>query len=161
MWHTAVDHLLERAVQKKTLLIIAFGVGFVSFRSQRFIPPKTASLQSSDPSELVQQFEPTLKKKKGGHCVALAKTFELRILIFTILTRWKYKLGKTSSPEHCLRLDRWQGPPHVNNVNHHETVLLFKVSSRREGSLFIEVIPSVKIFLVWLKCLPQNYALHL
>ena len=82
------------------------------YPSQNCLSSKFGSIRTS-PAVWVD-----FKKKKRGHCVALAKTFELRILIFTILTRWKYKLGKTSSPEHCLRLDRWQGPPHVNNVNH-------------------------------------------
>ena len=30
--------------------------------------------------------------------------------------------GKQKVPEHCLKLERWQGPPHVNKVKQHETV---------------------------------------
>ena len=32
------------------------------------------------------------------------------------------------SPEHCLELGRWQGPPHINKVKQYETVLSLKVS---------------------------------
>ena len=39
-------------------------------------------------------------------------------------------------PEDCLKLERWQGPPHVNKAKQHETVLSFKVS------LFIQFIQS-------------------
>ena len=31
-------------------------------------------------------------------------------------------MKKVKSPEHCLKLERWQGPPHVNNVKQDETV---------------------------------------
>ena len=31
------------------------------------------------------------------------------------------------SPEHCLKLERWQGPPHVNKVKQYEIVLSFHV----------------------------------
>ena len=36
--------------------------------------------------------------------------------------------GKIRSPEHCLKLERWQGPPHINKVKQYETVLSFEVS---------------------------------
>ena len=29
-------------------------------------------------------------------------------------------------PEHCLKTERWQGPPHVNRVKQFEIVLFFK-----------------------------------
>ena len=29
---------------------------------------------------------------------------------------------KRKSPEHCLKLERWQGPPHVHKVKQHEIV---------------------------------------
>ena len=29
-------------------------------------------------------------------------------------------------PEHCLKVERWQGPPHINKVKQYETVLSFK-----------------------------------
>ena len=31
------------------------------------------------------------------------------------------------SPEHCLKLERWQGPPNVNKARQSEIVLSFKV----------------------------------
>ena len=34
-------------------------------------------------------------------------------------------------PEHHLKLERWQGPPHVHKVKHCETVLSFKVQFLR------------------------------
>ena len=43
------------------------------------------------------------------------------------------------SPEHCLKLERWQGPPHINKVKQCETVLSLKVSlfsHENEKSLF-------------------------
>ena len=39
-------------------------------------------------------------------------------------------------PEHCLKLERWQGPPHVNKVRQCETV------SSSEFSLFTQFIES-------------------
>ena len=41
---------------------------------------------------------------------------------------------KIKSPEHCLKLERWQGPPHINKVKQYE----IKVS------LFIQFIQSQK-----------------
>ena len=35
---------------------------------------------------------------------------------------------KKRSPEHCLKLGRWQGLPHVNKLQRDEIVLSFKVS---------------------------------
>ena len=32
------------------------------------------------------------------------------------------------SPEHCLKLERWQGPPNIKKVKQDEVVLSFKVS---------------------------------
>ena len=32
------------------------------------------------------------------------------------------------SPEHCLKLERWQGPPHINKVQQCEVMLFFKIS---------------------------------
>ena len=72
-------------------------------------------------------------------------------------------------PEHCLKLERWQGPP---NMKQNETVLSFKVS------LFIQFIQSwkqrqfvylvllgiksqsMKIFVLQLAFLPQNFVVH-
>ena len=59
-------------------------------------------------------------------------------------------------PEHCLKLERWQGPPHTNKLKHFETVLSFEVS------LFLSLFQhkksqSMKIFHFWLKFFPENY----
>ena len=35
---------------------------------------------------------------------------------------------KTRAPEYFLKLERWQGPPHINKVKKYEIVLSFKVS---------------------------------
>ena len=32
------------------------------------------------------------------------------------------------SSGHCLKMERWQGPPHINTVKEHEIVLSFKIS---------------------------------
>ena len=54
---------------------------------------------------------------------------------------------------HCLKLERWQGPPHITKVKQYEIVSSFRVS------LFIQF---VKVYnKIWLKCLPQNYIEHL
>ena len=42
------------------------------------------------------------------------------------------------SPEHCLKLGRWQGPPHINKVKQFEIALSFKVS------LLIQFVESKK-----------------
>ena len=31
-------------------------------------------------------------------------------------------------PEHCVKPERWQGPPHINRLKQHKIVLSFKVS---------------------------------
>ena len=41
---------------------------------------------------------------------------------------------KNQVPEHCLKLERWQGPTHINKVKQDETVLSFQVN------LFIQFI---------------------
>ena len=40
---------------------------------------------------------------------------------------WINKLN-IRTPEHCLKLERWQGPPNINKVKQYEIVLSFKVS---------------------------------
>ena len=35
---------------------------------------------------------------------------------------------KIRSPEHCLKLERWQGLQHINKVKEYETVLFLEVS---------------------------------
>ena len=43
---------------------------------------------------------------------------------------------ETKVPEHCLKLERWQGLPHLDKVKQYEIVLAFKVI------LFIRFIQS-------------------
>ena len=51
-------------------------------------------------------------------------------------------------PRSCLKLNRWQGLPHINNVKQYETVLSFK------SALYIEFIQSGKqrklVYLVYI-----------
>ena len=35
---------------------------------------------------------------------------------------------KTRPQQYCLKLERWQGPPHINKVKQYEIVLSFRVS---------------------------------
>ena len=51
-----------------------------------------------------------------------------------------------------MKSERWQGPPHANKAKQYEIVLSFK---------FSWFIPSLKIFLIRLNSLLQNYAVHL
>ena len=37
-------------------------------------------------------------------------------------------MGKKTSPEHCCKLERWQGPPLTKKVKRYETVLSIKLS---------------------------------
>ena len=47
--------------------------------------------------------------------------------IFPLLN--KQAIAEESTiPEHCLKLERWQGPPHINKVKQYEIVLSCKVS---------------------------------
>ena len=63
-----------------------------------------------------------------------------RILIFTILMNWWYKelwnennffdnwinnlfSEENKVPDHCLKLERWQGPPHINKITQYDIVL--------------------------------------
>ena len=45
------------------------------------------------------------------------------------LHQWINKLfsEKIRSPEHCLRLERWQGPPNINKVKQYNTVKFLSV----------------------------------
>ena len=74
------------------------------------------------------------------------KSQKLRIFILIILLRSSYEIkkykcnyfslsektsccqGKIRSPEHCLKLESWRGPPHRNKFKQYEIVLSFKVS---------------------------------
>ena len=75
--------------------------------------------------------------------------FWRRILIFTIsrkseilvisISEWiSYSQRKINSPKHCLKLESWQGPPHINKTKQREIVLSFK------ASLFSQFIQSWK-----------------
>ena len=51
---------------------------------------------------------------------------------FFFFNNWKTKLfseEERGSPEHCLKLERWQGPPHINKVKQCEIVLSFNIRS--------------------------------
>ena len=62
------------------------------------------------------------------------------------------------SLEHCLKLERWQGPPHINKIKQYEIVLNFKVSlfiqfvwikKKKKKSVNEDLSPLIRIF-------PQN-----
>ena len=40
---------------------------------------------------------------------------DLHVPLFTSCSQ-----GKIRSPDHCLKLEKWQGPPHINTVKQHE-----------------------------------------
>ena len=68
--------------------------------------------------------------------------------------------------EHCWKLERWQGPPHINKVKQYEIVLSFKVRllvysvvRRKRVCLFSlfrqeQIIQLITIFF------SQNYRAH-
>ena len=41
-----------------------------------------------------------------------------KYLLFSLLNKKSISQREIRSPEHCLRLERWQGPPHINKVRH-------------------------------------------
>ena len=47
----------------------------------------------------------------------------------------KLTSDEKGNPEHCWKLERWQGPPHTNKVKQYETLLFFKLCRPKE-SLF-------------------------
>ena len=47
-------------------------------------------------------------------------------------------MNKLLSQEHCVKLERWQGPPHISKVKQYAIVLSFKLI------LFIQFIQSQK-----------------
>ena len=55
------------------------------------------------------------------------QTQKLRNIYFS--HNWINKLFSEENkvPEHCLTLERWQGPPHINKVKQYK-IALFKVS---------------------------------
>ena len=48
---------------------------------------------------------------------------------------------KTRSPEHCLELEKWQGPPHTNKDIHYKIVF---IQSCKQRPFFYLVCSSVK-----------------
>ena len=78
-----------------------------------------------------------------GHYVVSKKEFKVfsqfSIIDEVIKQPWQYSFfsitestscsqRKTRSPEQCLKLERWQGPPHINKGRQYETVLSFRLS---------------------------------
>ena len=76
-----------------------------------------------------------------GHCVVFGE--EIKTLNFNICNINAYKLrdiifyrdsinkmfsDENKLPEHCLKLERWQGPPDINKVKQYEMDLSFMVS---------------------------------
>ena len=49
---------------------------------------------------------------------------------YWIFNNWINNLfsEENKAPEHCLRLERWQGPPHISNVKQYAIVSSFKVT---------------------------------
>ena len=47
-----------------------------------------------------------------------------------LIHNWLHKLFSEEKkvPEHCLKLERWQGPPNINKLKQYETLLSFKFS---------------------------------
>ena len=69
---------------------------------------------------------------------------------------FKLSLGGIRSPEHCLKLERWQGLPHITGL----TMFSFKVSffflfglysNESEDSLFIQFVLGIKYLNVFPK----------
>ena len=51
------------------------------------------------------------------------------INIYFSISQWtSWSQRKIRFPEHRVKLERWQGPPHINEVKQYETVLSFHVS---------------------------------
>ena len=40
----------------------------------------------------------------------------------------KLSSEENTVPAHCLKVERWQGPPHINKVKWYEMLLSFRVS---------------------------------
>ena len=70
---------------------------------------------------------------------------------------------KIRSPEHCLELKRWQGPPHINKVNSMKLCSLWKsvclssfiFNHENKESLFVQFAQPMTIFLLRLKKLKR------
>ena len=69
---------------------------------------------------------------------------------------------KIRPPEHCVKIERWQGPPHINKAKQYETVLLFKVSKKQFGHLVCRKKKKLKISQgTSFSSPPQNYVMLL
>ena len=57
------------------------------------------------------------------------QNFNLHIINKAVTQSQKYQIlpelnkQEKRSPEHCLKLERWQGPPHINKVKQYKTLL--------------------------------------
>ena len=58
----------------------------------------------------------------------MCSIIEVRIIFFPWPNEHATLRGKIRSPEHCLKLERWQGPPHINKAEQREMLLSFMVS---------------------------------
>ena len=91
-------------------------------------------------------------------------------LFFSVTESSSCPQRKIRSPEWCSKLESWQGPPHTNKVKQNETVSILKVS------MYIKLIQpreffylvcvgfkkwSMKISLLWLLFIHENYIMHL
>ena len=71
---------------------------------------------------------------KGHYVISERKTTNVGIhsLIEVIIKIQEYNLQSSCSQRkirsHCLKTERWQGPPHINKVKQYETMLSFRVS---------------------------------
>ena len=86
-------------------------------------------------SSEIQKNTDRLSTFKGALCSFREETETQNLYIYNIneviirthfLSRCSQR--KISSPEHSLKLERWQGPPNVNKVKQYETALSSKVN---------------------------------
>ena len=124
--------------------------------------------------EILTQMCVYIPQSFKGHYVVLDYKLKLRMLILyntngelmqsrIIIVSKNCFQRKLSSPEYCLKLERWQGPPHMNKVKQHKlccplrSVCLFSLfSHENKDSLNIEFVYAeknqpMKIFLFSLK----------
>ena len=74
--------------------------------------------------------------------------------LFPEVNKQAVSQGKIRSTEHCLMLQRWQGPPHIKKVKLYEIVFVYSVNlvmKQRESIDFVSLSKkknqSVKIFI--------------
>ena len=64
---------------------------------------------------------------------------------------------ENKAPEHCLKLERWQGPPHTNKVKQYEIVFVYSViKTKNRVCLFSFFWCKNNQFLLWLKYIPPK-----